>query len=213
MLRKGCSIGANATILPGIEIGAGAMIGAGTVVTRSVPPHAIAIGNPARITGYVDAVRDAVPAAPRAPAAAGAVRSLGVGGVALHELPLIEDMRGNLSVGEFAQSVPFVPQRYFLVLDVPSLEVRGEHAHRKCMQFLVCVRGSCAIVVDDGSRRAEVLLDRPNMGLFLPPMVWGIQYKYSSDAVLLVFASEHYDPHDYIRDYAEYRRLVDVRPA
>jgi hypothetical protein len=78
------------------------------------------------------------------------------------------------------------------------------------VQFLVCVRGSCAIVVDDGGRRAEVALDRPNLGLLLPPMIWSTQYKYSADAVLLVFASEHYDAQDYIRDYAEYRRLVEA---
>jgi UDP-2-acetamido-3-amino-2,3-dideoxy-glucuronate N-acetyltransferase len=209
-LREGCSIGANATILAGVEIGAGAMVGAGAVVTHSVPPNAIAVGNPARITGYVDAVVDAT-SAPRGdrPQAA-AVARVGVGDVALHELPLVEDMRGNLTVGEFERTVPFVPKRYFLVLDVPSREIRGEHAHRACTQFLVCVRGSCAIVVDDGRRRAEVVLDRPNLGLLLPPMIWSTQYKYSADAVLLVFASEHYDAHDYIRDYAEYRRLADA---
>ena len=210
VVRKGASIGANATILPGIEIGAGAMVGAGTVVTRTVPPNAIALGNPARITGYVDAVRGSPHPVARASAETGAAKPVGIGEAALHELPFIEDMRGNLTVGEFERSVPFVPKRYFLVLDVPSREVRGEHAHRTCLQFLVCIRGSCALVIDDGRHRAEVLLDRPNLGLFLPSMIWGIQYKYSPDAVLLVFASEHYDPQDYIRDYAEYCRLVNA---
>jgi UDP-2-acetamido-3-amino-2,3-dideoxy-glucuronate N-acetyltransferase len=87
------------------------------------------------------------------------------------------------------------------VFGVPSVETRGEHAHRECHQFLVCVRGSVSVVADDGRRREEYLLDRPELGLHLPPMVWGIQYRYSADAVLLVFASHYYDPADYIREY------------
>lgn len=206
VVREGASIGANATILPGLEIGSGALVGAGAVVTRSVPPNAIAVGNPARIVGYVDASASALVATD------GQVqtRSFGIGGVTLHELPLIRDMRGRLSVGEFERSVPFVPKRYFLVFDVPSREVRGEHAHKTCHQFLVCVSGSCAVLVDDGSARREVCLDTPSLGLYIPPMVWSVQYKYTQNAMLLVFASDYYDPADYIRDYAEYRRLVNA---
>ena len=210
VVRRGASIGANATILPGLEIGQQAMVGAGAVVTRSVPPFAIAVGNPARIVGYVgsEGAGQERPAAAEASAPAGAV---GVGAATLHELPLVKDLRGNLSVGEFERSVPFRPKRYFLVFDVPSKEVRGEHAHKKCDQFLICVRGSCAVVVDDGTHRREVALDRPNLGLLIPAGVWGIQYKYTADAVLLVFASEYYDPDDYIRSYAEFQRWLGQR--
>lgn len=204
VVRKGASIGANATILPGLEIGSGAMIGAGAVVTRSVPPNAIAVGNPARIVGYVDAPTSAIGASDEQTQTI----SLGIGGVTLHDLHLIRDMRGSLSIGEVQRNVPFVPKRYFLVFDVPSREVRGEHAHKTCHQFLVCVSGSCAVLVDDGSGRREVTLNRPSLGLYLPPMVWSVQYKYTQDAKLLVLASDYYDPDDYIRDYAEYRRLV-----
>ena len=210
VIRKGASIGANSTILPGLEIGPGAMIGAGSVVTRSVPPNAIAVGNPARITGYVGTRNAAV--TPRTQTTAEPVRpqtiASDVRGVSLHELPYIEDMRGSLSVGEFERSIPFSPKRYFLVFDVPSREIRGEHAHRTCNQFLICVKGSCMVVVDDGKQRLEFLLDRPNLGISLPAMTWGTQYKYSNDAVLLVFASDHYDPADYIRDYNEFEMLI-----
>ena len=96
------------------------------------------------------------------------------------------------------------------MFDVPSVETRGEHAHKACHQFLVCVRGSVNVVADDGRDRQEYVLDRPEKGLHLPPMVWGIQYKYSPDAVLLVFASHYYDADDYIRDYEEFRRLAGV---
>jgi hypothetical protein len=67
------------------------------------------------------------------------------------------------------------------------------------------------VVVDDGRRRAEVVLDRPNLGLYLPPMVWGIQYKYTRDAVLLVLASDGYDARDYIREYEEFMRLIETK--
>ena len=126
----------------------------------------------------------------------------------MHNMPRVVDIRGNLTVGEFNRTVPFPAKRYFIVFDVPSAETRGEHAHRECHQFLICVRGSCAVVADDGVHRQEFFLDKPDLGLHLSPMVWGIQYKYSADAVLLVFASHHYDNADYIRDYSEFRQLV-----
>lgn len=210
VVKHGASIGANATILPGLTIGERAMVGAGAVVVRSVPPNAIVSGNPARILGYVDARRPARSTLARR-AGAGQepeVRPTRVGAVTVHRLPFIEDMRGNLSAGEFERTVPFPVKRYFLVFDVPSAEVRGEHAHRRCKQFLVCVRGSVSVVVDDGENREEIELGAPNIGLYLPPMVWGIQYRYSEDAVLLVFCSEYYDAADYLRDYSEFLREI-----
>ncbi len=206
-VRKGASIGANATILPGLEIGSGAMIGAGTVVIRSVPPNAIIVGNPGRIIGYVGAAQGGRTDSAQSTAKK-MERGTDVKGVSLHKFPFIKDMRGNLSVGEFERTVPFIPKRYFLVFDVPNREVRGEHAHHACHQFLICIKGSCAAVADDGVNRQEFLLDRPNLGLYLPPMIWGTQYKYSSDAVLLVFASEYYNANDYIRNYSEFITIV-----
>ena len=126
----------------------------------------------------------------------------------MHRMPRVVDIRGSLTVGEFDRSIPFAAKRYFMVFDVPSMETRGEHAHRVCHQFLICVRGSCAVVADDGTHRQEFLLDRPDVGLHLPPMVWGIQYKYSADAILLVYASHYYDSADYIRNYAEFLELA-----
>lgn len=208
VVRKGASIGANATLLCGIEIGAGAMVGAGAVVTRSVPPNAIAVGNPARIVGYVG-TRNTPPVL--GPSSSTRVTVSEVRGVTLHDLPHIRDMRGSLSVGEFGRSIPFEVKRYFLVFDVPNREVRGEHAHHACHQFLVCVRGSCAVVADDGDQRCEFVLDRPNIGLYLPPMTWGTQYKYSDDAVLMVFASDYYDSADYIRDYGQFKILASEK--
>ena len=205
----GASIGAGATILPGIMIGRNAMVAAGAVVTRSVPPNAIVVGNPAKIVGYVDADRNKVAAGVSLAAEVGA-HATQVMGVSLHRMPRVVDIRGSLTVGEFDHNIPFAVKRYFMVFDVPSMETRGEHAHRKCHQFLICVRGSCNVVADDGVHRQEFLLDKPDMGVYLPPMVWGIQYKYSADAMLLVYASHYYDSTDYIRNYAEFCQLVGV---
>lgn len=207
----GASIGANATILPGLTIGRNAMIGAGAVVTRSVPPNAVVVGNPARITGYVDdSLRQRSAAVfDSKPSETPEVIQTEVKGVTLHRLPLVADLRGSLSAGEIGQHVPFEVQRYFLVFDVPSAETRGEHAHHQCHQFLICVSGSVAVVADDGKHRQEFLLDRPNRAVHLPPMTWGIQYKYSKEAVLLVLASHHYSSADYIRNYDEFLRLVN----
>ena len=205
-VRRSATIRANATIAAGVTIGAGAVVEPGAVVMKSVPPHAIVRGSPARIVGYVDLIRrDAslVQSAPRQP-----VTFTDVEGVTLHELLLVHDMRGDLSGAEFERQVPFAVRRYFVVFDVPSEDVRGEHAHRRCRQFLVCLRGRCRVVVDDGHKRAEIVLDRLNLGLYLPPMVWGIQYQHSADALLLVFASDYYDPSDYIRDYGEFLEAV-----
>jgi UDP-2-acetamido-3-amino-2,3-dideoxy-glucuronate N-acetyltransferase len=205
VVRQGASIGGNATILPGVTIGAGAMVGAGSVVTRDVPDNAIVVGNPARITGYTNpTVASGVVEA----SGPGEARQSIVTGVRLSRLTGAVDLRGSLVAGEIADLVPFEVNRFFVVYDVPSVEVRGSHAHRACEQFLVCLRGQVSAIADDGARREEFLLDRPDVGLYMPAMTWGTQYRYSSDAMLLVLASLPYDDADYIRDYAEFARLA-----
>ena len=206
-INDGASIGAGAVILPGVVIGSKAMVTAGAVVTRSVPPNAVVEGSPAKIVGYVDAARNEIFGMASNKPVVG-ITPTGVEGVNLHRMPRVPDIRGSLTVGEFERSIPFLAKRYFMVFEVPSMETRGEHAHRKCHQFLICVCGSCAVVADDGVDRQEFLLDRPDVGIHLAPMVWGIQYKYSADAVLLVFASHYYDSADYIRDYSEFQSTV-----
>jgi dTDP-4-dehydrorhamnose 3,5-epimerase-like enzyme/carbonic anhydrase/acetyltransferase-like protein (isoleucine patch superfamily) len=210
VLRRGCQIGGNATLAAGVMVGVEAVVEGGAVVTTAVQPHAIVAGNPARVIGFKGAVKTngggvakVVRGAQHGVASTSCVR-----GVQVVDLPFISDPRGNLTVGEFERTVPFQPKRYFITFDVPNARMRGEHAHRECEQFLVCVRGSCAVVVDDGQQREEVLLDRPTRGIYVPPMVWATEYKHSSDSTLMVFASHFYDPDDYIRDYSEFIRMV-----
>lgn len=208
-LRSGCSVGAGATVLGGLTIGAQAMVGAGSVVTRDVPPFAIVTGNPARIRGYVNT--DRVPSeelrgssGATAPGAKGA-------GARLVDLHSVVDLRGRLSAGEVGSQLPFTPKRIFLVHDVPTAEVRGQHAHRTLEQLLICVVGTVSVVADDGVERIEVELNSPDRGLYIPPQVWAIQYGYSRDAVLLVLASDLYDPDEYIRDYDDFQRIVAAK--
>lgn len=209
VVRSHASIGANATILPGVEIGTGAMVGAGAVVTRSVPPHAIVVGNPARIVGYVTGEKPQTDAQELTKLADG-VKPLGVGGAMWHRLPKYKDLRGQLAVYEFEKSIPFVPKRSFIVFDVPSSEVRGEHAHKVCRQFLICIRGAVSVLLDDGKSRCDLTLTGADEGVDMPAMIWGTQYRYTKDAILLVFASHRYDSDDYIRDYSEFKALAGV---
>jgi UDP-2-acetamido-3-amino-2,3-dideoxy-glucuronate N-acetyltransferase len=212
VVEDGASVGANATILPGVRIGRAAMIGAGAVVTKDVPPYAIVVGNPAVIIGYQTASAKKPAEVPIAPLAekAGSKVDVGIGASQLWRLPYFSDLRGDLTPIEFGKDLPFVPRRSFVVYGVPSNKVRGEHAHRECAQFLIAVHGKLAVVVDDGKRRAEVVLDHPSKGLLLPPLVWGIQYKFEPDTALLVQASHSYDAADYIRDYETFRELVNA---
>lgn len=200
-------IGAGAVIRSGLTIASGSQVCPGAVVNRSVPQGAIVEGNPAQIIGYVNAQRPQA-AAREQQAGNQNNEELAVKGVRIIEFPVIPDLRGMLTVGEFDKQIPFAPKRYFMVYGVPNREVRGEHAHHECHQFLICLNGSCTVVADDGHQKVEIVLDSPSKGLYLPPMTWGIQYKYSESALLLVFASHYYDADDYIRDYDTFLKLV-----
>ncbi|MBV6451479.1 MAG: UDP-3-O-(3-hydroxymyristoyl)glucosamine N-acyltransferase [Anaerolineales bacterium] len=205
VIKNGASIGANATILPGLTIGQNAMVGAGSVVTKDVPPNSIVFGNPARIVSYVTGN---FPARERVSQLDTGKRELPIAGAHLMRLPKISDLRGNLTFAETPGLLPFQPRRFFLIYDVPGKDVRGEHAHKELHQFLICIKGNCSVVLDNGKDRYEVLLDDPTLGLHIPPMIWATEYKFSSDAALLVFASDIYKAEDYIRDYGDYLKAV-----
>lgn len=208
IIRKGASIGANATVLSSLTVGANAMVGAGAVVLTDVPPNAIVVGNPAHITGYVSTQKTVFA---ESVATSSPPTLMNVKGVSVVDLPSVADLRGSLSFAQVNDHLPFEPKRYFIVYDVPSRNVRGEHAHRRLNQFLVCIKGSCAVVVDDGANRSEIILDRPTRGLHVPPLVWATEYKYTPDAVLLVLADDEYDADDYIRDYEDFQNEIKGR--
>lgn len=124
-------------------------------------------------------------------------------------LPLISEPRGSLTFGEYDAHLPFIPLRYFIVFDVPADQTRGQHAHRRVTQALICLTGSIAVAVDDGQRRDEIILDSPARALIVPPRVWAAQ-TFASGARLLVLCSETYEADEYIRDYNEFINLVSA---
>ena len=209
-VASGAVIHENAVVMPGVSVGRGAVLEAGTVAADTVPANAIVRGNPAVIVGYVGDAQAPVEADAAPSALLEGPVATRVPGVSVLPLTCVRDLRGGLMAADFTE-LPFIPQRVFAVLDVPSELIRGSHAHRACEQFLVCLAGSIHCVVDDGENRDEIHLETPDRGLHLPAMVWGTQYKYSRDAVLLVLASDPYDADDYIRDYDEFLALASAR--
>ena len=123
------------------------------------------------------------------------------------------DERGNLVVAECGGiDVPFDVKRVFYIYGSDATIVRGRHANKRTEFVLINVAGSSKVKIDNGTETDIVELDRPRMGLYLPPMLWKDMYDFSPDSVLLVLASEHYDGNEYIRDYDEYLRILEKKP-
>lgn len=141
--------------------------------------------------------------------AAAGINTCSVASVLRYELHHVPDpLRGHLAVSNLAEELPFAPQRWFVTWAIPNEQTRGQHAHRECSQFLVCVHGSCRLSVDDGRHQEEFHLDRPTLGVLVPPMVWAAEYEHTPDSVLLVLASHPYDADDYIRDYEQFLHAI-----
>ncbi len=208
IVEKGASIGANSTILPGIVIGEGSMVGAGSVITKSVPAFAIVYGNPARIQGYVTK-SEVIQASARDKSLLDIASDSLPGNCKIVSLNSASDLRGDLTAIDFTEFDYFPVQRIFYVYNVPTFKVRGEHAHRRCSQFLIALNGSLRVFLDDGISKAEVQLDTPDQGLFIPSMVWAAQSHFTNGAVLAVLASDKYDSKDYIRDYKAFRLEIE----
>ena len=124
------------------------------------------------------------------------------------DLSKIEFDRGNLTVVQARETVPFDIKRVFYLYDIPGGEARGAHAHKECHQFLVAASGSFGVRLDDGVDKRTVYLNRPFKGLHIPPGIWAAEQEFSSGAVCLVLASEPYDEADYLRDYQDYLKFV-----
>lgn len=126
------------------------------------------------------------------------------------QLPKISDPRGNLTFVEHQRHVPFEIKRVFYLYDVPTGSDRGAHAHHTLHQFLVCLSGSFDVALDDGRAQQLIHLNRPWIGLHVPPLIWASEIHFDPGSVCLVLASDLYDEADYIRDYDAYKKLVDV---
>lgn len=111
---------------------------------------------------------------------------------------------GNITPLEGNSDIPFEINRVFYLYDIPGGEERGAHAHKECHQLLIAASGSFDIMLDDGKSKRTVTLNRPYMGLHIPPGIWAAEMGFSSGAICLVLASHKYDADDYIREYIKY---------
>lgn len=175
---RGASIGANATILPGVTVGAHALVGAGTTVTRDVPPGVTVVSNTHRLLDAADK------------------------GVSTIQVVRATDKRGSIGVVEH-DLLPFVPRRTFFLYDVGRDAGRGGHAHRVCHQYIVCATGSVTVEVIGCD--ATTTHELHGAGVYVPPMHWVNLSGFAKGTVVVVWASHSYDPHDYIRDIDAFR--------
>ena len=129
----------------------------------------------------------------------------------LCELNKMHDAEGNLTFIYENIHVPFPVNRVFYSYDIPGGEDRGAHAHRKCHQFIIAASGSFEVVLDDGTNKRTVLLNRPFWGLHVPPGIWASEQGFSSGSICLVLASEGFEEDDYIRDYNDYLEYLNKR--
>jgi dTDP-4-dehydrorhamnose 3,5-epimerase-like enzyme len=114
------------------------------------------------------------------------------------------DRNGHITAINNNKDIPFPVKRVFYLYDIPGGESRGAHAHKDCHQFLVAASGAYEVLLNDGKTQRQVMLNRPNMGLHIPPGIWASEINFSSGSICLVMASHPYDEQDYIRDYEEY---------
>jgi len=119
-------------------------------------------------------------------------------------IPRFSDHRGSLSAVEWAECFPFTPKRFYYIYDSNPAARRGEHSHWKEQEVILALSGDVTVLVDDGCRRAEYRLDRPDVALYIPPLVWHEVFGFSAGAVCAVFASQAYNKEDYCLDYQQF---------
>ena len=129
------------------------------------------------------------------------------------QIPRFSDHRGALSVIEGPPLVPFEPKRFYYIYDVQEGARRGSHAHRTEQELIMALSGCFKVLVDDGEAKQEIVLDRPDRVLYVPPLVWHEVHSFVSGSLCAVLASECYNEKDYYRDYAEFLHAVGKRQA
>lgn len=129
----------------------------------------------------------------------------------IFELPKIKFRAGNITPVHNNIEIPFLIKRIFYLYDIPGGESRGAHAHKECHQFLVAASGSFEVFLDDGKTKRIVQLNRPNIGIHIPPGIWASEVNFSSGAICLVLASHTYNELDYLRSYESFLEYVDEK--
>ena len=126
------------------------------------------------------------------------------------DFPIIEDHRGNLSFIEGGNHIPFDIKRVYYLYDVPGGVERGGHAHKDLAQVIIAMSGSFDLILDDGSEKKRIHLNRSHYGVYISGLVWRKMENFSSGSVILVLASHEYDESDYIRDYERFTQIADM---
>jgi UDP-2-acetamido-3-amino-2,3-dideoxy-glucuronate N-acetyltransferase len=202
IVRRGASIGANATILPGITIGERALVAAGSVVTHDVSARVLVRGNPARPVSFLDVkLIDASTLH-----AAKELSELMRGGVELRRLSCTTDRGGSLVATDLAREIPFVPRSFFALVETPDGALRSDHARIRGIQLMVLLSGTVTALVDNARERSAVRLSASGDAILIPPGTWGGLFGFAPGTALAVFASEPNDAADFIRDYGEFQR-------
>lgn len=130
----------------------------------------------------------------------------------LIEFPIVHDKRGNLTFIEGGEHIPFEIKRVYYLYDVPGGATRAGHAHKELEQVIIAASGSFDVIVDDGVTQDTVTLNRSYFGLYIPTYVWRDLVNFSSGAVCLVLASDHFDESDYFRSHEEFLEAVNGVP-
>lgn len=125
----------------------------------------------------------------------------------LINIPKIGD-EGFLCFAESKKHIPFNIKRFYFIYDVEDNSERGHHAHKKCQQVLFCIKGKIKIILDNGFNREELVLKKPNQGIYLGSRIWHEMIGFSKDTILLIVASDFYKEADYIRNYQDFIKLI-----
>jgi uncharacterized RmlC-like cupin family protein len=124
-------------------------------------------------------------------------------------LPQVGDRNGHITAINNSDEVPFNVKRVFYLYDIPGGESRGAHSHKECHQFLIAASGAYEVLLNDGKTQRQVQINRPNIGLHIPPGIWASEINFSAGSICLVLASHEYNEADYLREYSEYLKYVN----
>jgi len=129
----------------------------------------------------------------------------------LIDFKTLKDERGSLIALEQGHDIPFEIKRFYYIFNTSKEIPRGFHAHRTLKQMAIAVSGKCMFLIDNGIKKEEIYLDNPNKGLFIDGLIWREIKEFSEDCVLVVLANDHYKEKDYIRDYKEFIKKVNLK--
>ncbi len=122
---------------------------------------------------------------------------------------LVDGRDGVLSVAEISKQIPFEIKRVYYIYNLKDQSaLRGKHAHKHNQQVIFCINGSFTLTIDDGIHQQEIILNQPNVGIFMDVKLWHTMKNFSDNCILLVLASDLFDENDYIRNYSEFQKYI-----